>query len=397
MNRLALLLFLAVRTFCEQVDVPHTAGYGYEVIRYPFSWSEEFYIHDSDIGRRVDISPDGIVRIIEDISHLKGESFKVIIRKSLNGRNWFKELHITVKDARYMLVFPQTVYAGHIYENEPRNSLVANLENVCASYRNQNDGIKYELLKKDSHSFFLHRENGCVSIKTTKSLDREQKKLYNFQIFAYLDEEGLEASSDIIVAVDDVEDNEPVFEKSDYYRTIPKNLPIKSEIITVRAKDADDVKIYYSLRPQHSLFEIDSYTGTVRLAQKGLTKNEEYLLSVHASTDTGRSSSTSYIHLKVANEKRDRSRSKRGTRERKTKVISETHVGEVIDLRPTNAELEQYQFVEPIPKEFSIDPMTGKISVEIDKRTKKSYLDYETKKAINFTVKISQRGVPSSK
>lgn len=314
MNRLALLLFLAIRTFCERVDVPHTAGYGYEVVRYQFSWSEKFYIHDSDIGRRVDISHDGIVRVIEDLRDLKGGTFKITFGVSLNGQEWFKELYISVKDANIMLVFPQIVYPGHIYENEPGNSPVANLEKICAYHHYSSYKVKYKLLMKDSHSFFLHRKNDCVSIRTIDSLDREKKKLYSFKILAYIEEEGLEASSDIIVMVDDVEDNEPVFEKSDYYQTIPKNLPIKSEIITVRAKDVDDVKIYYSLRPKHSLFEIDSYTGTVRLAKKGLRKNEEYLLSVHASTDTGRSGSTSYIHLKVANERKDRSRSKRGNR-----------------------------------------------------------------------------------
>ena len=69
-----------------------------------------------------------------------------------------------------------------------------------------------------------------------------------------------EGCTSVIVTVDDINDNEPVFPLDDITVSIPENTPPETVVLTAMAVDADigsNGDITYSLLPLISDFDID--------------------------------------------------------------------------------------------------------------------------------------------
>nr|CDS17036.1 protocadherin 8 [Echinococcus granulosus] len=110
-----------------------------------------------------------------------------------------------------------------------------------------------------------------------QELDREVEPTYKFSLIAR--DGGVEpntASLSVTINVQDVNDNDPLFEKSVYFVTIPENTKISSQIIQVKAVDLDfgnNAEVTYSIStltdPEFGqMFTVDPTTGWVKLAQE---------------------------------------------------------------------------------------------------------------------------------
>ena len=74
-------------------------------------------------------------------------------------------------------------------------------------------------------SFSIDPESGVIS--TTRSLDREAQEAIELRVVAHdLGEPPLSATCLVSIAVDDVNDNEPVFLKQVYNATLPEHAPV---------------------------------------------------------------------------------------------------------------------------------------------------------------------------
>lgn len=69
------------------------------------------------------------------------------------------------------------------------------------------------------------------------------------------------------IIVDDENDNDPSFNQQKYSASIPEDIPLDTDVLTVQAMDADvgiNSKIVYSLANEsHWLFKIDNKTGVI--------------------------------------------------------------------------------------------------------------------------------------
>ncbi|KAM9847979.1 cadherin-5 [Aulostomus maculatus] len=127
---------------------------------------------------------------------------------------------------------------------------------------------KFKIEGEGANSIFTVDHKGDLFI--SKSLDREEKKLYRLTARMYDGNNKLvEDSGDFVVHVTDINDNRPVFPRM-YNSCIMERSTIGTEVINVRATDADDPttangELRYSLTQDGdiSAFEIDSISGMI--------------------------------------------------------------------------------------------------------------------------------------
>ncbi|EZA51390.1 DE-cadherin [Ooceraea biroi] len=108
------------------------------------------------------------------------------------------------------------------------------------------------------------------------------------------------------VTIEDVNDNEPVFDKVAYTESVPQDLPVGREVMRVSATDIDDGNnsvVRYSLSPKKFddavYFRIDRETGVIFLS-KVIDRNPDYKFSMTATAeDLGEHPKSSVIDLDI--------------------------------------------------------------------------------------------------
>ncbi|XP_017787025.1 PREDICTED: protocadherin-like wing polarity protein stan isoform X1 [Nicrophorus vespilloides] len=176
--------------------------------------------------------------------------------------------------------------ANILYNIAPRDASGASTEDIP--------------LTVDAHSGWIY---------TTKQLDREEQSKYMLQVIAR--DQGnppLSATASIVITVQDVNDNDPVFEPKVYEALVSEDDPPGTQVTTVTASDADeDTRLHYELSNGNSRnrFSITSQNGRglITIAQPLDYKQEKrYVLEVTASDSGGRKDkATVYVNVTDAN------------------------------------------------------------------------------------------------
>ncbi|GMR42111.1 hypothetical protein PMAYCL1PPCAC_12306, partial [Pristionchus mayeri] len=181
-------------------------------------------------------------------------------------------------------------------------------------------GYRLELsspsLKKASYSiipssldskipFVIDEDEGIVT--TSGKLDREKRSEYSFT--RRMTSSGLECEENIMVEVEDVNDNAPVFGKDLYEVGVKENeMASESErifLVRVEARDEDGGekgRVTYALapHPDNGPFRVDGDTGVITLIQSlDREKKDLYLLTVVA-TDGGEPKRSAKASVKIS-------------------------------------------------------------------------------------------------
>ncbi|XP_037070379.1 protein dachsous-like [Pollicipes pollicipes] len=134
-----------------------------------------------------------------------------------------------------------------------------------------NGRVTYRVTGGDPDSVFsLHLETGLLSIG--RPLDRESRKQYALNITA--SDHGqppLTASVMVSIAVEDVNDNQPVFSRTMYRANVSERSPIGAFVTRVSAADQDEgtngnPTYYIPKGIADNLFKIDSRSGEITTA-----------------------------------------------------------------------------------------------------------------------------------
>ncbi|XP_055843271.1 cadherin-23 [Episyrphus balteatus] len=191
-------------------------------------------------------------------------------------------------------IFQQNAYRFKIEENRPGGTKIGDIK---ATDKDSNDfgAINYLLKGFGSDNFYTDPETGGLYI--SKSLDYEKQSSYSLTIVAK-DGGGRESNANVFVDVVDLNDNHPVFESSEYTRTVREGAIDFEPQFFVRAIDIDGPaqgggRIKYAIVSENSIsgnvFQISEPTGEITLqkAAKSMdTERGEYELVVSA-TDYG--------------------------------------------------------------------------------------------------------------
>lgn len=194
--------------------------------------------------------------------------------------------------------FQKGSYRFHVPENAVTGHYIAS---ITATDKDSGDfGIlTYTLRGFGAETFTTDSKNG--GLKVAKKLDYETQKSYSLTLEAK-DGGGKITTVNIFVEVDDVNDNSPYFELSEYLRIIRDKATTFDPQFFVRAFDIDgpdqgDGKIIYSIDSTNSIsntddsnvFSVDENTGEIRINRPVSamdTPRGQYELAVKA-TDAG--------------------------------------------------------------------------------------------------------------
>ena len=158
-----------------------------------------------------------------------------------------------------------------------------------------NELIHFRL--EETPSFHIVRVNGL--------LDREKISKYNLTIVAT--DSGSPPRSSmafLIIHVNDVNDHEPIFEKSEYSAVLSELVPIGSYVAGITATDQDtgiNSNIFYAIVSgnDHQWFEIDATSGLIT-TQNRLDRELQDTVELRISArDGGPNPRWAYTHIKI--------------------------------------------------------------------------------------------------
>uniref|UniRef100_T1K1W7 Uncharacterized protein n=1 Tax=Tetranychus urticae TaxID=32264 RepID=T1K1W7_TETUR len=153
----------------------------------------------------------------------------------------------------------------------------------------------------------INNETGWIM--TTRQLDWEEGNLYEFSVIAR--DNGYppkSSSANVIIRIQDVNDNDPVFEPKTYDATISEVDPIGTPVITVTATDRDEnSRLNFQITNGNNKGKFSIYSqknqGQITIAQPLDYKTERrYVLTVTVSDNGGRSDMAMvYVNVSDAN------------------------------------------------------------------------------------------------
>ncbi|XP_018591367.2 protocadherin-23 isoform X2 [Scleropages formosus] len=205
-------------------------------------------------------------------------------------------------------VFDQDIYAMNISEDVLPGSALLKVRAKDVD-EGLNSAVHYSLEKlEDGYLVSIDPKSGFIT--TVAHLDHEKESVIHVLVVAV---DGgnppLSSTATVIVHVEDVNDNEPVFEKQLYNISVPEHSPVGSCFLQVSAADADGAefgRVRYSLvdgfdrYDKRHLFDINPESGDICVARdfdrEAGHVDRDVLVKAE---DQGGLSSQTYVHIEV--------------------------------------------------------------------------------------------------
>ncbi|NXM72575.1 PCD23 protein, partial [Serilophus lunatus] len=217
---------------------------------------------------------------------LDRETQEVFSIKGSPSRSSTAQLYLTVLDENdHSPLFAKTQYQISVTEDLEEGSAILDLY-ASDDDDGPNGEVMYSLIDDTFGAFAIDSVTG--SIVTTKALDRETKSQYTFRVVASDCSTYLPRSTtvSVVVHVDDVNDNDPVFLQNPIRAFVPAETPVNETVAIVRAKDVDlgsNGAIVFNLMIAETVFQIDMKTGDIILREPLASKDFSTQLIVRAS------------------------------------------------------------------------------------------------------------------
>ncbi|XP_028600415.2 protocadherin Fat 4 [Podarcis muralis] len=196
---------------------------------------------------------------------------------------------LDVNDNPPSFISPKLTY---IPENTPIDTIVFKAQATDPD-SGPNSYIEYNLLNPLRNKFSIGTIDG--EVRLTGELDRETVSNYTLTVVAMdKGQPPLSSSTDVVVIVLDINDNNPVFAQPLYKVEIAENILTGTDVVQVVAADGDEGsngQVRYSIISgnTNNVFRIDSVTGVITVAKPlDREKTPSYALTVQ-SADRGSS------------------------------------------------------------------------------------------------------------
>ncbi|XP_045494732.1 cadherin-related tumor suppressor [Colias croceus] len=286
---------------------------------------------------------------------------------------------------------PSTANFATVDENAKNGSLVAAI--TVTDMDAGLNGITSVSIKSGNelNHFRLENSSSVYIVHVNGILDREEISKYNLTVVAT--DKGIPprtATAFLVIHVNDVNDHEPVFEKSEYSTVLSELAPPGTYIAGITATDEDtgvNAEIYYDFYDgnQQQWFSIDHLTGLV--TTKSLLDREiQGTVELNVSArDGGPNPKWAYTRLKITIlDENDEAPSFPQQQINATLAENISPVKEILILtasdydQGTNGSVSYYlppSTERKYPNTFILDPVTGQLStiIELDREKTSSY------------------------
>uniref|UniRef100_A0A8C5JEE2 CADN protein n=1 Tax=Junco hyemalis TaxID=40217 RepID=A0A8C5JEE2_JUNHY len=189
--------------------------------------------------------------------------------------------------------FSQTIYRSFVSEDAGPNTLIATVNAVDPD----GDGVTYDILSGNERgNFVIDPKKGLVRLRASPFPELQGTE-YVLNVTATDDNASggphpLTSTAQVVVRIDDVNNNKPVFQKCQYYRehaSVLENQPSGTVVLQVEATDADEGVngiVKYGLMHRDGVlpaFSIHPDTGVLTTVQVfDREKQREYPITVTA-------------------------------------------------------------------------------------------------------------------
>lgn len=162
-------------------------------------------------------------------------------------------------------VFSQSSYSGEVEENSAGGTVTGVTVQATDGDVFGGTSITYEIAGGSSE-FTVDAVSGVVS--TVRPLDAEANQTYQFVIIAR-DNDGdspRSSSAAVTIAVRDLNDNSPVFDRTQHSASVEESAPVGQAVLIISASDNDVTPINSAVRYELLAMEGESGTGSGALA-----------------------------------------------------------------------------------------------------------------------------------
>ncbi|XP_058853063.1 protocadherin Fat 2-like [Acipenser ruthenus] len=223
----------------------------------------------------IEINPfTGLVTIKESLVGLENKIFNFKVKARDGGSphyNTSVPVQVQVVPSEVPLPrFSEPLYTFSAAEDLPTGSEIGSVR------ADANEPVIYSLVEGNTvesnkeRVFALDKESGALVVQ--KNIDHEKTKWYQVDVMAHCNHNGTDVASlvSVSIQVQDVNDNQPVFEANPYKAFLVENMPAGTTVIQVTAIDPDtetNGEVTYRLEPEtddfSEVFTIDSESGWI--------------------------------------------------------------------------------------------------------------------------------------
>lgn len=282
--------------FAKISVLPNDAPAGYAVKNlneHLNNHSQSYKLLNTKYSDYFTVLKDGLVMTTGDLSPLTNRPINLqVLEKSENGTSR-RDLRLYVVNRKDMLQFTNLDgIIGEISESAQPGARVQNLPMLRAASLSRKSPLVYSIVRGNENATFALEDDPeygpGVWLVLRNPVDYETKNRYLLTLQAN-DAQGInKALVDVDIKVVNINDNNPVFEKT-VYRFIVRGYRRENETVlykrfetvgTVKAYDKDGDKIVYKLANPSNIFVIVPQTGDILLVDQ--PTEDEYVLAVQA-------------------------------------------------------------------------------------------------------------------
>lgn len=267
-----------------------------------------YTIVDGDPSLQFDIGFDtGVISVIHSLDFEAISSYHLTIRATdyLTGAHAEVDVDLVVQDVNdnppiFQNISDRVVLSETAMIGTPALQVIATDKDS-----EKNNVVRYQIFSDVHNSTdYFHIDSSSGLILTARMLDHEVFQRYNFIVRAT--DNGfppLSSEVSVIIVVNDINDNSPVFNQLLYDAYVNELAPRGHFVTCVQASDADSsnfATLEYSILSgnEKTNFIIDKHTGIITLSgQRKQRMEPSYNLNV--SVSDGVFTSTAQVHVKV--------------------------------------------------------------------------------------------------
>ena len=361
-----------------RLSVPHNVRPGHVITVLPNNNGQQYKLRNNvihsakKIPQLFTVTNHVEVVTMRDISDFEGDSVSLLLENVDPSRASSQVLHINIQKDPPGIHFHGQPYVGHIKENTPAGTPLSSLSALYDSLSTFPKTSKLTLVSGDLGYFDLSRKRVAdpkspYSLVSRSGLDRELKPYYRILIRATDPVSSQEAYALVKISVDDENDNAPIFEKSLYLGRIARDIKPLGVVLRVRATDADQEPIIYSMDEDHPIFTIDPRSGEVLVKDPAMVRPQHYEFFVYARDFRGAHTTKVTVRLEgfqTAAQKAPRRRHRRSIRPPKVFVVSRRQTGDLFTVASVpSVPTERYNFQKDPPKNLHLVRETGMVSL----------------------------------
>ncbi|XP_078140221.1 protocadherin Fat 3a isoform X1 [Centroberyx gerrardi] len=267
-----------------------------------------YTIVDGDPSLQFDIGFDtGVISVIHSLDYEVASSYRLTIRATdyLTGARAEVDVDVIVQDVNdNPPMFENMSYRAALSETAmigtPALQVIATDKDS-----EKNNIVRYQIFSDVHNSTdYFHIDSSSGLILTARMLDHELVQNYDFTIRAT--DNGfppLSSEVSVIVVVNDMNDNPPIFNQLLYEAYVSELAPRGHFVTCVQASDADSSdfdKLEYSILSgnERMNFVMDTKTGIITLSSHRKQRMEP-AYSLNVSVSDGVFTSTAQVHVKV--------------------------------------------------------------------------------------------------